>query len=301
MSQGADAIRIEDHKIVAPDLAAASAKVREYVAHLPSVKCVIKKVVLSDGRRTIRGIGATVDKARKDAQNKARSLGSNARILGEKVLNDPCNASETVTVFAETPQQAQESIQQRYGTRVTLEQIYLQSDGKRHSFLFWSWSDPNVYATSIATRATIECQCSCDSAILLRVGPRPSDPKRTGQAALSSSRDANNQEMLEFFGKMFPGAAVVGYTEEAPADLPDFPELDPYAKRIAAMVTNTDPWESAGLYAREGEIQRIGREVNSKHGFQGMQYVWKTVKHLKGPGTTSELTRIWDGIGKWQS
>ena len=121
------------------------------------------------------------------------------------------------------------------------------------------------------------------------------------QAAAMPASGTSNQEMVQILSAMMPGAAVVAFTEEAPSDLPGFPDLDPYARRIASMVTNTNPCESAGLYAREGKIQQIGREVDSKRGFKGMQYVCKRVKDMKGPGATSELTRIWNGIGQWQS
>jgi hypothetical protein len=121
----------------------------------------------------------------------------------------------------------------------------------------------------------------------------------TKTAKVSQSSTSQPQVINLGFGPM----RVLDLTDDAyKAIVPGTqPSLDPYAKRIAAMVTNTHPWETAGLYAREHEIQEIGQEINSRHGFEAMQYVWKTVQSLKGPGATSELTRIWNGIGKWRS
>ena len=79
------------------------------------------------------------------------------------------------------------------------------------------------------------------------------------------------------------------------------PVLDHYAQQIAGFVTITNSHELPRLSSEQDRtIQAIGREINAKHGFRGMQYVWKTVQALKGPGATSDLTRMWDGIGQWQ-
>lgn len=68
-------------------------------------------------------------------------------------------------------------------------------------------------------------------------------------------------------------------------------ELDRAADRIAGMVRNTTPCEAAGLYDHETAIRKLGHQINASHGFEGLQYVWRAVKSLKGPGATSELTR----------
>lgn len=76
--------------------------------------------------------------------------------------------------------------------------------------------------------------------------------------------------------------------------------LQEYAQAIANKVTNRTPCEDSGLEAQRGYIRTLGQEINNKFGFEGMQQAWEAIHRAMGPGPCSDLTRIWDGVGRWQ-
>ncbi|HRH98071.1 MAG TPA: DUF4339 domain-containing protein [Prosthecobacter sp.] len=76
--------------------------------------------------------------------------------------------------------------------------------------------------------------------------------------------------------------------------------LAQYAEAIAKKVTNTTPCEDSGLEAHRDHIRTLGGEVNEKFGFEGMQAVWNLMHNRTGAGPCSDLTRIWNGVGRWQ-
>ena len=76
--------------------------------------------------------------------------------------------------------------------------------------------------------------------------------------------------------------------------------LKQYAQAIANKVTNKTPCEDSGLEAHRNDIRSLGQEINDKFGFEGMQEAWHAIHRGMGSGPCSDLTRIWDGVGRWQ-
>ena len=73
-----------------------------------------------------------------------------------------------------------------------------------------------------------------------------------------------------------------------------------YAEAIAKKVSCTTPCESSGLEGHRRYIRQLGQEIDEKWGFEMMQEVWEAIYSAMGPGPCSDLTRIWDGVGRWQ-
>jgi len=76
--------------------------------------------------------------------------------------------------------------------------------------------------------------------------------------------------------------------------------IQQYAQAIANKVTNPTPCEDSGLERHRKYVRTLGQEVHDKWGFEAMQQVWHTIHGAMGPGPCSDLTRIWDGVGRWQ-
>jgi len=76
--------------------------------------------------------------------------------------------------------------------------------------------------------------------------------------------------------------------------------IQQYAQAIADKVTNPTPCEDSGLEQHRSYVRTLGQEVNDKWGFEAMQQVWQAIHGAMGPGPCSDLTRIWDGVGRWQ-
>ena len=76
--------------------------------------------------------------------------------------------------------------------------------------------------------------------------------------------------------------------------------LQQYAQAIANKVTNRTAREDSGLEAHSGYIRTLGQEIDAKFGFVGMQETFESIRRTMGPGPCSDLTRIWDGVGRWQ-
>jgi hypothetical protein len=76
--------------------------------------------------------------------------------------------------------------------------------------------------------------------------------------------------------------------------------LQQYAQAIAAKVISTTPCEDSGLESHRALIRKFGEEIDKAYGFEGMQTVWYAIHHAMGGGPCSDLTRIWDGVGRWQ-
>jgi len=73
-----------------------------------------------------------------------------------------------------------------------------------------------------------------------------------------------------------------------------------YANAMTALVGQPIQRETTGLERNEEYVRALGEEINEKFGFEGMQEVWHAIHAMKGPQATSDLTRIWDGVGRWQ-
>jgi len=76
--------------------------------------------------------------------------------------------------------------------------------------------------------------------------------------------------------------------------------LQEYAQAIADCVTNTTPCEDSGLEAQRSLVRTLGEEIDNRWGFEAMQQAWHVIHDAMGPGPCSDLTRIWDGVGRWQ-
>lgn len=76
--------------------------------------------------------------------------------------------------------------------------------------------------------------------------------------------------------------------------------LQEYAQAIGDCVTNTTPCEDSGMEAQRSLVRTLGEEIDNRWGFEAMQQVWHAVHDAMGPGPCSDLTRIWDGVGRWQ-
>lgn len=77
-------------------------------------------------------------------------------------------------------------------------------------------------------------------------------------------------------------------------------DLQQYAQAIANKVTCTTPCEDSGLEAHRSYVRELGQEIDQKWGFEAMQQAWHAIHRAMGPGPCSDLTRIWDGVGRWQ-
>ncbi|NQT15684.1 MAG: hypothetical protein HQ582_23205 [Planctomycetes bacterium] len=73
-----------------------------------------------------------------------------------------------------------------------------------------------------------------------------------------------------------------------------------YSDALAALVGELVQWEMTGLEHNKEYVRGLGEEINTKFGFKGMQKVWHEVYAMRGPQATSDLTRIWAGVGRWQ-
>ena len=73
-----------------------------------------------------------------------------------------------------------------------------------------------------------------------------------------------------------------------------------YANALIDLVGQPVQWESTGLEKNKVHVRLLGEEINQKFGLKGMQLVWELVRRAKGPSATSDLNRIWDGVGQWQ-
>lgn len=93
---------------------------------------------------------------------------------------------------------------------------------------------------------------------------------------------------MGIFGKLFAGEDRSSWT------------LQQYAQAIANKVTNKTPCEASGLEAHKNYVRILGQEINDKWGFEAMQEAWYAIHRAMGPGPCSDLTRIWDGVGRWQ-
>lgn len=127
--------------------------------------------------------------------------------------------------------------------------------------------------------------------------------KKKGKAKAKASRKehAGRADVISIFRELNPNAAIAVYTEQAASDLPSFPELDSVARKIVNIETNRDYSQTAGLEAHEARVRSMGITVNSSHGLEGMQYVWKAVRARKGRRLAKKLSRIWDGVGEWRA
>lgn len=76
--------------------------------------------------------------------------------------------------------------------------------------------------------------------------------------------------------------------------------IQQYVQAIANKVTNSTPCQDSGLEGHRSYVRTLGQEVDDKWGFEAMQQVWQAIHGAMGPGPCSDLTRIWDGVGRWQ-
>ena len=122
---------------------------------------------------------------------------------------------------------------------------------------------------------------------------------RTGRSSGQGPR-VTSDDLVTMLREQNPHAPITVVGEYVPEDVPDSAELAKFARKIVACKTSDDPWENFGLYRKEARIRKLGEQINQKWGFRGMQAVWGLVRSRLGPSATSALTRIWDGVGRWQ-
>jgi len=77
-------------------------------------------------------------------------------------------------------------------------------------------------------------------------------------------------------------------------------DLDKYATMLVALVGKPEPLKETGLERNKDYVKELGKEIDSKWGFGGMQEACEFVRIRKGPSATSDLGRIWHGIGQWR-
>ncbi len=76
--------------------------------------------------------------------------------------------------------------------------------------------------------------------------------------------------------------------------------LAQYAESISSKVTSTITNEDSGLERHQSYVRELGQEVNDRWGYKAMQEVWHDIYDEMGAGPCSDLTRIWDGVGRWR-
>jgi len=81
--------------------------------------------------------------------------------------------------------------------------------------------------------------------------------------------------------------------------------MNDYADEIAMLAIHNKPEDHFGLMAAEKEIRKLGSEISSRWGSNGMRQVWTLIKshpRFGAPGdvAATALTRLWDGVGEWK-
>lgn len=81
--------------------------------------------------------------------------------------------------------------------------------------------------------------------------------------------------------------------------------MNDYADEIAMLALSNKPEDQFGLLAAEKEIRKLGSEISSRWGSNGMRQVWTLIKtHPRfgahGEVASTALTRLWDGVGEWK-
>jgi hypothetical protein len=126
------------------------------------------------------------------------------------------------------------------------------------------------------------------AALLLKHGADPDSPDQYNHTPLFFARDRRNDSVASILESVTKRADAAGDA------------LSCYANELAALVGQPVQWETTGLERAKKRVRALGEDIDKKFGFKGMQQVWHKLYAMKGPQATSDLTRIWDGIGQWQ-
>lgn len=171
------------HKIERETLDAARREALQVRNSLKSGEAVLRETVLSDGMPgTIRGVGDSIDTARRNAQQRLQCLP--AVVTGESIVRRPEGTGESITVKARSEEKARKRIQYLLGYTIPPEALELVERGGRVAFVLWR--RPNEYRVLLPSSALVELSYKTKAVIAMEIGP-PQLTEQTTRKQLTSS------------------------------------------------------------------------------------------------------------------